>query len=206
MAFIPVPNVAQVNVRGTYLNEQVENTLYVRQNVGWTAESLSLMCGAIATWFQASMLPLLSTFYTFREAYAVDLTTVSSGTATASPVSTATGGTAGDPLPGNVALCASFRTGSRGRSFRGRNYVCGLVEPNVTGNNIASTWANSVVNAYEQLLIPDEWLATIQEWVVVSRYANNQPRSSGIATRITDVLVVDTFVDSQRRRLPGRGR
>lgn len=204
MPFIPVPNTLQCNVRGTYLGEQVENTLYFRSATAITPDGPPLMAAGVAAWFQAALLPLLSNGYTFREVYCVDLTTASSPTGTAAPVGTAVGGTSGDPLPGNVALCVSFRTIGRGRSFRGRNYVCGLVEPNVSGNTISQTWADNVAAAYEQLLIPDEFVNL--PWVVVSRYTNNQPRAAGITSNIINALVVDNTVDSQRRRLPGRGR
>lgn len=206
MPFIPVTNVAQFNVRGTYLGEQVENTLYVRSTSAWTPLTLQDAATSVSTWWAGSVLPLLSNNYVYRETYAVDLTTVASPTATETPVGTQVGGTSGDPLPGNVSLCVSFRTASRGRSFRGRNYVCGLVEPNVSGNTISPTWSESVVLAYQLLAVPDEIFPPAFTWGVVSRFTNNQPRSSGVFTPITQVLVVDNFVDSQRRRLPGRGR
>lgn len=206
MPFVPVPNTAQFNLRGTYLGEQVENTLYVRSSAAWTPASLQQVTTNMSAWWATTVLPLLSTSYVYRECYGVDLTSNTGPTATETPVGTEFGSQNGDPLAGSIALCVSFRTASRGRSFRGRNYVCGVVEPNITGNTIASAWAESVVLAYQILLVPDEVLAPGFEWVVASRFANKQPRSSGIATPVTSVLVVDYFVDSQRRRLPGRGR
>lgn len=206
MAFIPVPLTAQCNIRGTYIGEQVENTLYVRSNTAWSAVTLQILADQLLAWYDTSVLPLLSASYTLREVYAVDLASVTGPTATSTPIGVRVGGTSGDGMPGSVALCVSFRTGARGRSFRGRNYVPGVVEANVSNNVISATWSESVVLAYQQLLIPDEYLPVSQEWVVVSRYANNQPRAQGIATPVTQVLVVDNFVDSQRRRLPGRGR
>jgi len=32
------------------------------------------------------------------------------------------------------------------------------------------------------------------------------PRTTGIATKITSVVIVDNIVDAQRRRLPKRGK
>ena len=206
MPFIPVPNVAQLNIRGTYLGEQVENTIYVQQNVAWNAGSLQLLADAVASWWDTAVLAHVSTSYQYRETYAVDLTSVTGLTATSTPLGAVAGRKVGDPLAGNVSLCVSFRTALRGRSYRGRNYLCGLVEPEVSGNTINLTFAEDVVNAYQQLLIPDEYLIPTQSWVIVSRYANKQPRSQGVATPVTQVLIVDNFVDSQRRRLPGRGR
>lgn len=41
---------------------------------------------------------------------------------------------------------------------------------------------------------------------VASRRLNNAPRLIGVATEVIDVVLADDTVDSQRRRLPGRGR
>lgn len=206
MPFVPVPNTAQVNVRGTYLGEQVENTLYVRSNTAWSAATLQGLTDTIAAWVEGPYRAVLSTAWTYREVYAVDLASASGPTATTTPLGAVAGAKVGDPLPGNVSLCVSFRTGARGRSFRGRNYISGLVEPEVSGNSINLAFAEQVVLVYQQLLIPDEYLQIGWTWVVVSRRANNAWRTTGVATPVTQVLIVDNFVDSQRRRLPGRGR
>jgi hypothetical protein len=182
----------------------VENTLYFTLVEAITPSAVQQTASGVEGWFVAELLPLLSNQYIFREVYAVSLDTETGPTATSNTSAGTVGGTPGDALPGSVALCVSFRTASRGRSFRGRNYVCGLVEPNVSGNGVAAPWAASVIGAYEGLLVLSEYVNG--PWVVVSRYTNKQPRSLGIATQITDVVLVDTSVDSQRRRLPGRGR
>jgi len=43
------------------------------------------------------------------------------------------------------------------------------------------------------------------DWVVVSRFHDNAPRTAGVVSFINAATVVDATVDSQRRRLPGRG-
>jgi hypothetical protein len=46
----------------------------------------------------------------------------------------------------------------------------------------------------------DPWV-----WVVASRITNGAPRVTGLSQPVTSWLVVDLAVDSQRRRLNGRG-
>jgi hypothetical protein len=204
MPFVPVANAIQANIRGTYLGEQVENTLYFGVGTPPTAAGLLAAGNALAMWWQTSVMPNLSIHYTFREVYLVSLVSASAPTATAVQGAGTAGGTVGDGMPGNVALCVSFRTEARGRSFRGRNYVPAVPESDVAGNTISSGFIDPIVAAYSELLVPGD--VVTGTWGVVSRFANGVERTTGILTSITAVLVVDNTVDSQRRRLPGRGR
>jgi hypothetical protein len=44
-------------------------------------------------------------------------------------------------------------------------------------------------------------------WVIVSYITDNAPRVGGpVYFEVNDILIVDDVIDSQRRRLPGRGR
>jgi len=44
------------------------------------------------------------------------------------------------------------------------------------------------------------------EHCVISRFNAGAPRTTGVATKVTSCVVVDPYVDSQRRRLTGRGQ
>jgi len=203
MAFIPVPDVAQFNIRGTLDNQRIENTLYFRNVNTWDTEGLEAAAALVADWFEDNILPVVTTDYVLREVYAVDLTTENSGSATHTVAASTQGLDSSPALPNNVAICVSFRTAQRGRSFRGRNYIAGLTEADVTGNTIGASQSSALVTAYGQLfsLFPPGGAF----WVVVSRFTAGLPRTVGISTPVTAVLIVDSTVDSQRRRLPGRG-
>lgn len=204
MAYVPVPNTAQVNVRGVLDGQTVENTLYFTRSAGWDGQALTDLAGAVASWWQVRMLPSLHQAYSLVEVVAVDLATQSGPSVTFAPNPPPTGGAAGDVLPNNVALCVSFRTGQRGRSYRGRNYITAIPEAAVTGNTFAQSFVTQIVDAYG--FLPGAVASLNADWVVVSRFANGAPRTTGLATVIQVVVVVDPTVDSQRRRLPGRGR
>jgi hypothetical protein len=89
--------------------------------------------------------------------------------------------------------------------------VVGLVRDNVLDNNVVIGYANQVQTVYEQLL-PTGTILTDGTWVIASRFSGVDgdgkpiPRAVGVTTPVTSVVIVDGIVDSQRRRLPGRGK
>lgn len=205
MAFVPIPDVWQVELRYTYLEEQCENTLYFKATSGNPDNSPIDLSNAVLLWWNANIRPYLSNQLTLREIYVTDLSSATGAAYTfVPPTPLPVGGDTAAAMPGNVSLAVSFRTAARGRSYRGRNYIVGLVEPAVTGNAVSTDFASGMQTGYSELLdspFSDDWL-----WVVASRFANNAPRAVGLATPVTSVTVVDPYVDSQRRRLRGRGR
>lgn len=202
MAFIPVPNVVSVEFRQVLAAQQIENILYFQFGAGDPSESdMEVLLGILAGWAETELAPLLSTDLTWRELYATNLGTQTSPTATL-PVSFG-GAAPGPALPNNVCWCVSFRTPVRGRSGRGRNYISGLLEADVTGNTLSLSKADEIVAAYDLLrgpLITPNW-----SWVIVSRYTDGAPRVTGLPITVSAVTYADRFVDSQRRRLTGRG-
>jgi hypothetical protein len=207
MAFIPSPGIVQVEIRGTLGESNVENTLYFfSTSPPVTLNAIENLTGDVAAWWSLVMRDLLPTGYTYRETYAVDLSSETGPTWTEAG-STWAGEriTTAGMMPNNATIAISFRTAQRGRSHRGRNYVCGLSRNDVTGNMVSATLQAALVDAYSQILpgapyAPAGWL-----WVVLSRRSNNAWRPQGLSTTIQRVVIVDGIIDTQRRRLPGRG-
>jgi hypothetical protein len=206
MVFVPGDNIAQVSIRGTLHGQQVENTLYFGNFSGaGTTDNLGGLGNDILAWWVAEMTPQLVDEYVLREVYVVDMSSDTAPTATVTPPIPTTGDITATSLPNNVALCVSFRTAGRGRSSRGRNYISGLPEQATLNNNFTSLVSNAIKAAYDKLLdaatFSLDWT-----WVVYSRYENKQPRVTAFTPAVEAVVLTDTVVDSQRRRLPGRGR
>jgi hypothetical protein len=134
-----------------------------------------------------------------------DLSTQTSPTVTVTTGLPITGTNTSDPLPNHVALCVSFRTNGRGRSARGRNYVSGFGEDAASGNTFSGTIANPIAQGYAALINSATYTLD-WEWVVYSRYENGDPRTEALIAPVDNVVLTDLVVDSQRRRLPGRGR
>lgn len=205
MPFVPAANTVMAELRYLMNGEQAENTLYFDRTPGTvSAGILPTVGGLLANWWSTAYAPLVSTQVELNEIYLTDLTTATSPTYTFAPTVAIVGGDASPPLPKNVSLAVSFRTAGRGRSARGRNYVYGLTEADVTGDTVSSTTEGSFQTAYNALItaLSSEGFT----WVVVSRYSNGVARTTALKQPVTSVVVVDPTVDSMRRRLPGRGR
>lgn len=206
MAFIPVPDTAQIRVEGRVDGQQTINDLYFRHTTGpIAAADLQALTSALAAWAIGFYAPVLNEAWSGVQVTARDLTSLI-GFSAVSGLTGTVGGVAGEAAPNNCTMAVSFRSAFAGRSFRGRNYVPCLTNSQITGNDIDSTWADAVVAAYAELLFGGGSLPAGWVWVVVSRFTLGAPRVTGIFNEVFSVLVSDLTVDSQRRRLPGRGK
>jgi hypothetical protein len=211
MPFVPVPNTALVEVRMQANAQQVENTLWFTFPDPPDADALATLCAQIRTWWVTFIAPLTSSAVQLREIQATSMHSATAPTAALSPATLTIGGSTPNIVSNNVTMAVSFRTASRGRSFRGRNYIVGLTEDQVAGNQVVAGITTLWLAAYEHLLGSAATPGSI--WVVASRFSGVSgpehtpvPRAAGIVTEVTSVVVVDDNVDSARRRLTGRGR
>lgn len=210
MPFIPVANTVLAEIRMTADLQQVENTLYFEFPAAPTLASMQTLADDLQAWWIASYAGQIWSGVELREITLTDLTSSSGPQLTQVPPSGTLGDLSNPPLPTSVTLTVSFRTALRGRSFRGRNYVVGLVESQTTSaNEIDSTTIAAWASTYTDLFAVAADAGVT--WVVVSRFSgvdgsgNPIPRAAGVTTPVTTVVIVDNVVDSQRRRLPGRG-
>lgn len=108
------------------------------------------------------------------------------------------GALAGDPSPGNVAVCAAYKSGARGRRYNGRSFMGGMTEALTSGDVVSSG----------QILA----LNTLEGLILSFTNSGALPMSFSVASVrgliLTNILkfVIDAVVDSQRRRLTGRGQ
>lgn len=205
MAFIPVANTAAVEVRAKLDGQEVENTLYFLCLTTLDETLLADLVSAVLAFWTARMIPTLPSSYELLEVYAYDMTTATGIKDTATPPAPVTGTRSGNPLPNNCSLFVQFESGRRGRGNYGGNFHCGLTESDVTGNEANNTIVGLITAAYTEMVGEDS-LSTGWRWVIASRYYNKLPRSVGVTIPVKDALITDRTIDSQRRRLPGRGR
>jgi hypothetical protein len=190
------PTAYKVEVFGQYFGQLVENVWYC-QGPDPFDPSIALGIAAIFQTNYANIANGLSQDISFTQIDVQNLGGVATGTATLVISPPQAGSVIQDGMPGNVAFCVSLRTALAGRRFRGRKYFSGLGEGDVTGNTLDTTAAGNILSGCGTLLAD---LAT-----------NGTPLSVFSPTGLTLVPVtsissVDFFVDSQRRRLTGRGR
>ncbi len=201
--YVPVPNVALVELIFRQDNQIMEQTFHVLNAAQWDVSQLVQLGGVFKSWWQTNLLGGCSNTVQLIMIKLTDLTTATSPLyeyLTGLPIGGGNGSTA---EPSNVTLAVKFTTNTRGRSYRGRTYHIGLTQNQVQGN---------VISVGQALYMRDGYFALIQamitagyQLVVASRRSAGAPRVTGISTVIIDVQV-DITLDSQRRRLPGRGR
>lgn len=202
--FIPVPGVMSASVRYTLDAQMIENVL----NFRYEGESFPTVADEV--WFilntvwWAALYPSLSIDLVNVETYFADQSDAAGPVFTAPAFTHPAGGLAAESEPNSIALCVSHRTANRGRSYRGRTYVPGLPTSSVLHNTVIPDAVSSIVGAFQDMREACDSAGF--PLVVVSRYHNLLPRVEGIDTVVTACVVTDATVDSQRRRLPGRGR
>lgn len=163
----------------------------------WTQTELQ----AIATnWWAAmntSLRNATNNTLTFNTVFAIDLGTAIPQSATYTIPAPNVGLQTGEASPANAAAVISWRTPYSGRSYRGRTYMAGLSEIATNGSLITSSQLANLVNVATAFLLFNNGTGQVAYPAVKSTVLNN--------STIILAYVVDIFIDSQRRRLLGRG-
>ena len=208
MAFIPVENTAEVCMEYKQDNQFICNVFHVLFGAPPTAAQLTTLATDLVAWWNANVKAHVAANMQLWEIRAKDLTTAS-GVGIAHPVF-GTSGTSGSPaMPNNVTVAVKWLTGLSGRSYRGRSFITGLVEGSIVNNALEAAALTAFQNAFVALRTAINVAG--RQMVVASKYSGVTaagapiPRAAGITTVITGSNIEGT-VDSQRRRLPGRGR
>lgn len=180
------------------------NTFHVEQPLGeWDLSQMVVLAQDFRDWWD--------TFYKLGVSDHVALTQVQvrkySPTAPLAydlPVSPPIAGTRpGVCSPGNVTNTISWRTGLAGRRFRGRVYNPGISEGDTSAlDELGSVVVNLLSTAALQLI--GGALTTGEIGVFHAPKDVPSPHDNTITEIIS--VVLEDILDSQRRRLPGRGR
>jgi hypothetical protein len=198
------PDGAEVQLIYAWEGQSCENVLHFHGPVDWDAAALTTLAVDVTTWWEANLAPLTSDAVSLVEVVATDLSSASGPQIVSTAALPLLGTDHSGTQPNNVTVAIKQLTASRGRSFRGRTYFVGLSLNEVVASFLAGGVAADLVTAFRALRDFTFGVAGT-EWGVLSEITAGAPRANGIITPITDVAVEGT-TDSQRRRLPGRGR
>lgn len=202
MPFVPVVNAVEVTVKYMYRQQLCENVYGFLDNDGLpTTADVDNLLVLMEQWLNDEYMPFLSDNVSGLALHARSLTTITSPVA--DRAFTTTGGIVVAADPNNVSLAVSFRTGIPGRSFRGRSYIIGIPADQINENEVSGTFLANMITAYEALA---PIMGTMWSHAVLSKFTGGAPRVSGVASPVLSYLFSDNIIDSQRRRLPGRGR
>lgn len=203
MPFVPTPNTLRAEIIFLWDSQQVENVFHIRTPNVINESELDSVHTVMNLWYDSylsAMQPSAVSLLKYVIADASDQFGVSKEYA---PTTRIQGQVSSSPsMPNNVTLAIKWNTGFRGRSYRGRTFHIGLWESAMVGNNIASDVLANFISTYTQLITSLD--GSTRELGVVSKFQGNVQRTEGVFTPIRTVTC-DGVVDSQRRRLPGRG-
>lgn len=204
MAFIPIPECIQVEIVYHWDGQKVQNVLHYDTGGTITPAQAEIVGAYIKGWWDGNMQPLVASNVYLLEIFIRDMSAEFAPVYVYSDGLPMSGAGSSPSLPNNVSLALTKRTILRGRSYRGRLYHIGLCEGQVTGNTVDPNVVTNLISLYGPLLeipVGEESYPL----VVASRYQDKAPRSQGVMTRVIS-WSSDGMVDSQRRRLPGRGQ
>jgi hypothetical protein len=202
--FIPVAGVVKIQLIYTYNGQSIENVFNVISGGSLLLADLDRIEGVFASWWTA----------TGRAQVPNNISLVKI-------VADALGGSAGlhkeytsgftgagllgaTQLPGSCTTSVKLATGTRGRSFRGRIYWPGLIGADLNNGLLTTTRRDAIqaaVNTLRTSLTAD---GSNDQLAVVSYCVGGVWRGAGVATPVTSASA-HLLVDSQRRRLIGRG-
>jgi len=203
MDFQPVPNSAKLEAIYSWNGATCVNVHYYHNESPFNSNTLFDLCEAYFNWFddygkllcsnEANLMSIRATDVHVEDGEGIDY---SSGL----PIA---GNNVTNSVPNNVAACISWHTPYRGRSFRGRTYHIGMPSAKVLGSLIIAGHVTELKDTYQLLMTLSGSYGTYNK-VIVSYFNNGTRRAAGLPTDVTSVSV-NNVVDSQRRRLPGRG-
>lgn len=190
------PTAYKVSVQQLYFSQLIENVWYCQGPDPFDATVADTIAGIFQTDY-VTIASGLSQDLQITGIAIQNLAGTASGSFTLAISPPQTGGRVQDGLPGNVTFCVSLHTALASRRTRGRKYFSGLGEADVTGNSFDTSQGGAILTGISNM--------------IGNLAANSTPLCIFSPTGLTLVPVisavaVDYFVDSQRRRLTGRGR
>lgn len=190
-------DVVRVTIFGTRDTRQILNTFHVSNAGGWTLASMAALAADTQTWISTQYKTLVSspiTWYLISVRHYNPSVPLAYDLSISPPIAATQ---AGPAEAGNVTATLSLRTGLAGRRYRGRMYVAAISENHVSQTDLLTSayvvLAGTVTQAFLTAMNTGGRFLTI-----FHKLSNTYTNVTGYA--------IENIVDSQRRRLPGRGR
>lgn len=199
MAFIPYPNGVKAVLEYGSANLEWTNTLWFEELTPGIGDMQEL-ADYLHTWTNTNILPQMSNAFSCKNVYVYDMS-AETGVVVQSTVTPVIGGVVDSAGAISSAIVVTFRTGTRGKSGRGRNYLAGFAEEDMTSTAIADAAViTAVENAYD-LLITEVQTSTDYYWVVASQYSGGLPRAEVLGFQVLNAEVRNATFGTQRRRI-----
>jgi hypothetical protein len=201
--FIPVVNTLKVEMRYTLFGQQCENVFYVDRGEQAVQIAIDALGPVLVSWWDANMKAHTSRDVSLNSIKITDMSAADGPTLLYTSGLPLAGTYAGDALPSNVSLAVKLNSSYRGRNSTGRQFLVGIYNGIQEGNLVGAGGVALIKAAYEVLL--DDLTTSGFLLEVVSFVLSKVFRTTGLKSPVASISV-DNVLDSQRRRLTGRGR
>jgi hypothetical protein len=190
-------------MRYVCFDQTIENVFHFTRELDYDEDACAELANQIVAVWDAFMRPTLSNDITLLDVTVTAIHEASGAQFIAPAGDNGSHVAAGfDSLGSTLAI--KFGTGRSGRSYRGRMYWPQLLAPAVVDNEVDLTTTGIYVAAMQDFFENIE--SSVGDVHVVVSYQNDcEWRTEGVPTPVTSYSVADFHVDSQRRRLSGRG-
>lgn len=198
-----VPGLMRLEAHFIQDGQRVMNTHWFKSNLNETSDiHMHEVANTYKNWWTSAYKPYVASSVQLFEIVVKEL--VPNGLAVLETSGLPASGQRNNPaLPNHVTLAVHWGTGRLGRSTHGRTYIIGLTEDMVDGN--ICNEATGIQAQYDALRTTFDNITLNVEMSIVSFVHANAWRAEPLVTPITGVAV-ENRIDSQRRRLPGRGQ
>lgn len=193
------PTVARVTYQMHRGTRVVENTFHLYRSAGWTITNLIAALDAAYTLWDTYAKPAISNSIALYNIHGVVYDPLGSPWVADRPVTPEdVGGVASAGSPGNVSVTVSERADLAGRAYRGRLYWPAIALNQInTDDTITTTMMTALAQFALNMLVTFGSPTGLGTLVIFHRDDNL------FSTVLS--MVIEKILDSQRRRLPGRG-
>lgn len=202
-SFVPGTGVVKCDLEFLLNNQKMYNSLFFVTHAPIGTQEFATLAGQLVDWWNTYLRPIIPPTCGLNMIRVTDQGSPNGAQIQYTVGLPLWGTSANHAAPGNVTIAVRFTTAKRGRSYTGRNFLPGVPREEIFNDVVQSAFLAAVKAAYEALLpIPFPGDAV---WVVASKIAGKVLRTT-LETTAVEGVSIDPVVDSQKRRLVGRGR
>jgi len=205
--FQPVPKTIEAKTFYTLGGQEIVNSFYAQTTTAVTDAMVAEIADIVGTWVTTHLLPALSSSVTYNRTIATDLSSEGSFQTINATGGGSVGGGFAMTAPNNEAIAVHRQTGRSGKYQKSRIYLFGLADDNMSDfNHLGTAAAAAILSIMEDL---DAAITAGVEATYITGYP--QRVLDGVRLLVANFIqstgwsFVDLVLDSQRRRLPGRG-
>jgi hypothetical protein len=202
--FIPAENTVRLEMIYLLNGQRVENVLHLQTDGPVSGGDVNNLVNSVEDIYLATLAVDQAEAAQLVLLRVTDVSVEDSFQREVEPSVDAHGALAQLPTPGGTTVATKFTGGMTGRSKRGRAFWIGLTEPQVEGNHLATGVSAAITSAWTLFFAA---LTTVGDGfihVIVSYCGDGDWRTEALITPVSDYSTEEN-IDSQRRRLTGRG-